>query len=66
MPSVRNLGIIMYSDLETEKQVNAISKSCFYHIRNSGKVRQYITYDACNIVVQALVTHHLDYGTRCC
>ena len=54
--SVRNLGVIMDSGLTMEKQVNAISKSCFYHIRNIGKVRQYITNDACKILVQALVT----------
>ena len=60
--SVRNLGVIMDSGLTMEKQVNAISKSCFYHIRNIGKVRQYITKGACKILVQALVTSRLDYG----
>ena len=52
----------MDSGLTMEKQVNAISKSYFYHIRNIGKVRQYITNDACKILVQALVTSRLDYG----
>ena len=60
--SVRNLGVIMDSGLTMEKQVNAISKSCFYHIRNIGKVRQYITNDACKILVQVQVTSHLHYG----
>ena len=60
--SVRNLGVIMDSGLTMEKQVNAISKSCVYHIRNIGKVRQYITIDACKILVLALVTSRLDYG----
>ena len=60
--SVRNCGVIMDSGLTMEKQVNAISKSCFYHIQNIGKVRQYITNDACKILVQALVTSRLDYG----
>ena len=60
--SVRNIGVIMDSGLTMEKQVNAISKSCFYHIRNIGKVRQYITNDACKILVQALVTSRLSYG----
>ena len=60
--SVRKLGVIMDSSLTMEKQVNAISKSCFYHIRNIGKVRQYITNDACKILVQALVTSRLDHG----
>ena len=35
--SVRNIGVIVDSGLTMEKQVNAISKSCFYHIRNIGK-----------------------------
>ena len=52
----------MDSGLTMEKQVNVISKSCFYHIRNTGKVRQYIANDACKILVQALVTSRLDYG----
>ena len=60
--SIRNLGVIMDSGLTMEKQVNAISKSYFYHIRNIGKVRQYITNDACKILVQALVTSRLDHG----
>ena len=60
--SVRNLGVIMDSNLTMKKQVNAISKYCFYHIQNIGKVRQYITNDACKILVQALVTSRLDYG----
>ena len=52
----------MDSGLTLEKQVNAISKSCFYHIRNIGKVKQYIINDACTVLVQALVTSRLDYG----
>ena len=54
----------MDSGLAMEKQVNAISKSCFYHIQNIGKVRQYITNDAYKILVQALVTSRLDYGLQ--
>ena len=52
----------MDSGLTMKKQVNAISKLCFYHIRNIGKVRQYIKNDACKILVQALVTSRLDNG----
>ena len=62
MQSVIYLGDIIDSSLTMQKQVNAISKSCFYHIRNIGKIRQYITNDACKILVQALVTTRLDYG----
>ena len=52
----------MDSALTMEKQLNAISKSCFYHIRIISKVKQYITNDVCKILDQALVTSRLDYG----
>ena len=60
--SVRNLGIILDKNLDMKKQINAISKSCFYQIRNIGQIRQYITEEACKTIVQALVTSRLDYG----
>ena len=45
-----------------EKQVSATSKSCFYQIRNIGRIRTYITDDACKTLVNSLVTSRLDYG----
>ena len=60
--SVRNLGVIVDSGLTMEKQVNVISKSCFYHIRNIAKIKQYNTNDTFKFLVQALVTSRLDYG----
>ena len=44
------------------KQVNAISKACYYQIRNIGYIRLYITLDACKTLAHALITHRLDYG----
>jgi hypothetical protein len=60
--SVRNLGIILDKNMSMEKQVNSISKSCFYQIRNIGQIRQYLSKDACKTITQALVTSRLDYG----
>lgn len=60
--SVCNLGVILDSCLNMEKQVNAVTKSCFYQIRNIGRIRQYITEEACKTLVQALVISRLDYG----
>ena len=42
-----------------EKQVNAVTKSCYYHIRNIGRIWQYITEDACKTLVCSLVTSRL-------
>ena len=62
VPWVRNLGFVMDTCLTMEKQVNAITKACYYQIRNIGQIRKSITEDACKTLVQALVTSRLDYG----
>ena len=45
-----------------EKQCNAIARSCYFHIRNIGCIRPFISEDACKMLVNALVTSRLDYG----
>ena len=45
-----------------EKQVSGTSKSCFYQIRNIGRIRTYITDDVCKTLVNSLITSQLDYG----
>ena len=42
-PSVKNLGVYFDTSLTMERQVNAISKACYYQIH----ITQYITLDAC-------------------
>ena len=39
--SVRNIGIISDSTLETEKQLNSIRKSSFYQVRNIKPTQEY-------------------------
>ena len=59
--SVRNLGVLFDSALTMESQVASVAKTCYYQIRNIGKIRSCITSDACKIPVHALVTSRLDY-----
>jgi hypothetical protein len=59
---VRNLGVFFDKALSMEKRVSATSKSCFYQIRNIGRIRTYITDDACMTLVNSLVPSRLDYG----
>ena len=60
--SVKNLGVYFDTSLTMERQVNAISKACYYQIRNIGHIRRYITLDACKTLAHALITSRLDYG----
>jgi len=57
---VRNLGVYLDSSLAMDKQVNAVSGSCYYQIRNIGCICQFITTDACKTLVNSLVTSSLD------
>jgi hypothetical protein len=36
--------------------------SCYFHIRNIGCIRPFISEDACKMLVNALMTSRLDYG----
>ena len=59
---VRNLGVVQDCCLTMERQVNAISRSCYHQLRMIGKIRKYLTVDACKSLVQSSVTSRLDYA----
>ena len=59
---VKNLGAWQDSTLTMERHVNNITRSCYHHIRNIGKIRNNITTDACRTLVQATITSRLDYA----
>jgi hypothetical protein len=58
---VRNLGVLLDETLTMDKQVNAISRSSYMHLRNIGRIRRYLTCEATKCLVQASVTSRLDY-----
>ncbi|MCG8430166.1 MAG: hypothetical protein MJA29_03225, partial [Candidatus Omnitrophica bacterium] len=60
-PAVRNLGVIFDKHLTMEKQVNSVARSCYFHLRNIGRLRKYLTTDATKSLVNGLVTSRLDY-----
>ena len=58
---VRNLGVIQDSSLTMEKQINAVTSSCYHGIRRISRIRRFITPEACRSLVKAWVTSRLDY-----
>ena len=58
---VDNLGVIFDSALSMEKQINAVSSTCYYHIRRISKIRKFLTVDATRSLVNAYVVSRLDY-----
>lgn len=59
---VKNLGVYFDRLLSMEKQVSAISRACFFQMRNIGYIRPYLSDNACKTLVCSLVTSRLDYG----
>ena len=59
---VKNLGVFFDSKLSMDCQINSVTRSCYFHLRNIGRIRSLITEDACRTLVRSLVTSRLDYG----
>ena len=43
-------------------QDTAVCQSAHFHLRNIGQIRKYITSNACEKLIHAFVTSHLDCG----
>ena len=41
--AVRNLGAMFDCHMHMEKHVNNVCRSCYYHLRNIGRMRKYLT-----------------------
>ena len=59
--SAKNLGIIIDSVLNFEKQVEKLVKSCFLTIRKLSKVKYYLSQLQLQTLVSSLVFSQLDY-----
>ncbi len=60
--SVRNIGVIFDDAMTMNNQITAICKSAHFHLRNIGRIRKCISYEACEKLVHAFVTSRLDCG----
>ena len=60
-PRAGNIGVLFDESLNMVPQVTAMCKSAFYHLRKIRLIRKHLTFDAAQLLVQALVTSKLDY-----
>ena len=57
-----NIGVLFDESLSMVPQVTAMWKSAFYRLRKIRLIRKHlITFDAAQLLVQALVTSKVDY-----
>jgi len=58
---VRDLGVIVDSELTLVPHVNHVTSVCYYHIRQLRALRRSLSTDAVHSLVRALVHSGLDY-----
>ena len=61
VPSARNLGFIFDRYLSLHDQITAISKACFFHIRDLRRLRSSLNLHTASIIATSLVQTKLDY-----
>ena len=59
--SARNLSFIFDSDMSFTDQINSLSKSCHFHIRDIRRIRHLLPLSAATALANSLVSSKLDY-----
>ena len=60
--SARNIGVIFDDTLSFSAHITAVCRQCLYHIRNIAMIRKYISKEACESLIHAMITSRIDYA----
>ncbi len=58
---VRNLGVILETDLSFSNHVKAVTKSAYYHLKNIARIRCFVSSQDLEKLVHAFITSRVDY-----
>ncbi len=58
---VRNLGVILETDLSFSSHVKAVTKSAYYHLKNIARIRCFVSSQDLENLVHAFITSRVDY-----
>ena len=58
---VRDLGVTFDQFLNFDDHITAICRSTYFHIRDIGKNRNLLSYNACSTIIHALISCRLNY-----
>ncbi len=58
---VRNLGVILETDLSFSSHVKAVTKSAYYHLKNIARIRCFVSSQDLEKLVHAFITSRVDY-----
>ena len=59
--SVKNIGVLFDRTLSMPDQVSDVCKSCFYCLRNIGKIRRLLTFETAERLIHSFIAVKLDY-----
>ncbi len=59
---VKNLGVILETDLSFSSHVKAVTKSAYYHLKNIARIRRFVSSQDLEKLVHAFITSRVD----CC
>ncbi len=59
--TVKNLGVILDSNLSFENHISNVTKTAFFHLRNISKLRNMLSVSDAEKLVHAFMTSRLDY-----
>ena len=54
--SAKKIGVWFDNIMSMSKQLNAICKKAFYHLRNIASIRRFLSQQHCEILIHAFVT----------
>ncbi|KAI2666203.1 RNA-directed DNA polymerase from mobile element jockey [Labeo rohita] len=57
---VRNLGVILESDLSFSSHVKAVTKSAYYHLKNIARIRCFVSSQDLEKLVHAFITSRVE------
>ena len=63
--SVRNLGLIIDSQLTMSDHVSSVIKTCYFFIRMLGRLRPLLNRETANAVAVSLILSRLDFSNGC-
>ena len=53
---VRDLGVIFNQFLNFDYHITAICRSTHCHIRNTGKIRNFLSHDTCSTIINVFIS----------
>ena len=53
---VRNLGFLFDENFTMQKQISAVCKTAYFHLRNIARIRKYLSESAAQSLVHAFVS----------